>query len=146
MAARKKKKNWAAIKTLYLTGSTPLEIEAVYDVTSKQVRDKAYRDGWGDKKTTICDKIVNDVQEDLRSLCNVTIRVHTDFMLKLQSQMDQITNPYLFDGERTNSIYQTAMNNSVKLTLNALKEQETEADVGASSIEITFVKPDANPG
>lgn len=142
MAARKKKKNWAAIKTLYLTGSTPLEIESLYEVTSKQVRDKAYRDGWGDKKTTICDKIVNDVQEDLRSLCNVTIRVHTAFMLKLESQMDQLTNPYLFDGERTNSIYQTAMNNAVKLTNNALKEKEAETEGDSSSIEITFKRPE----
>jgi hypothetical protein len=142
--AYKKRPNWKAIEALYLQGVTPSEIESVYDVTSKQVRDKAYKNGWGKTKATISDKIATAVEEDLSALSKLTIKVHTQFMLKLQDQMKEITNPYLLDGERVNSLFQTAMNNSVKLTLNALKEQEQETGEGdAVPIEITFKRPES---
>ena len=141
MAARKKTANWAAIEYLYLQGTTPSEIADVYDVTSKQVRDRAYRSGWRKTKATISDKIASDVAEESAALVKLTIRVHTRFMQKLDDQIDDITNPFLTDGERTNSLFQTAMNNAVKITLNALKDQDDEKDGEAQDVEVVFKKP-----
>ena len=128
MASRKKKANWEAIRALYLQGVTPTEISNDYDVTSKQVRDRCYREKWKLTRATISDKIASDVHDELKSLSTITIRVHMRFMQQLEEQMDKITNPYLLDGERTNSLYQTAMNNSVKLTQAILKDQPIDEE------------------
>lgn len=122
--AKKKPVNWTVIKTRYLQGEKPKDIAVDYGLTSKQVRDKAYLEDWLRQKESINDKIAIVVEDDLRTLCDVTLRVHTKFMQNLEGQIGEIQNPYLFDGERTNSLFQTAMNNSVKLMLAALKAKE----------------------
>lgn len=122
-----KKPNWPAIKTRYLNGELPSRIASDYGLTAKQVSDKAHQQGWTRKKSEIIGNVESFVENDLKALCDVTLRVHTRFMTKLEGQLDEISNPYLFDGERPNSLYQTAMNNSVKLMQSYLAaKQEAE--------------------
>lgn len=122
-----KKPNWPAIKTRYLNGELPSRIASDYDLTAKQISDKAFQQGWTRKKSEIIEKVETNVENDLQALSAVTLRVHAKFMHKLESQLPYITNPYLFDGEKPNSLYQTAMNNSVKLMQSYLAaKQEAE--------------------
>jgi uncharacterized protein YjcR len=116
--------NWAAIKAGYLQGATPKALAEQYGVSPKQVSNKAQAEGWVSKKQQISANVADHVENDLKALCDVTLRVHTKFMRKLEGQLKEITNPYLLDGERTNSLYQTAMNKSVKLMLAAMKGPE----------------------
>jgi hypothetical protein len=105
------------------------------------VTNKAFKESWGRQKETIKANVSESIQNDLKELSDLTFAVHKEFMRNLQGQMNTITNPYLFDGERTNSLFQTAMNNSVKLILAAMKTKEDE-----DSEEITpgfSVTPDA---
>jgi len=60
----------------------------------------------------------------LEQLKEVTIDVHLEFMQNLKGQIKTIQNPYLFDGERTNSLFQTAMNNSVKVLMAVMKAED----------------------
>lgn len=122
--AKKKKLNWVAIKKRYLLGERPRVIAEDYDLTAKQISDKASYDGWVRKKTEVFEKIVDEIEDDLQALCNVTLRVHRRFMENLEGQIKDITNPYLFDGEKTNSLFQTAMNNATKLTQAVLKSRD----------------------
>jgi hypothetical protein len=64
----------------------------------------------------------------LEQLKDVTLEVHLEFMNNLKGQIKDIQNPFLFDGERTNSLFQTAMNNSVKVVMAAMKAQEEDDD------------------
>jgi hypothetical protein len=66
------------------------------------------------------------LQEKMFKLQDATIDVHLEFMQNLKGQIKDIQNPYLFDGERTNSLFQTAMNNAVKVLLAGMKQQEAE--------------------
>jgi hypothetical protein len=121
---QKRPPNWFAIQKRYLANEPPSEIEKDYEVTAKAIRNKAYREDWKEQRETIKDSIVTDVADELKALCRITIRVHRRFMEKLDGMDDEITNPYLFDGEKTNSLFQTAMNNAVKLVQSALKDSD----------------------
>lgn len=139
--AKKKAVNWVAIKKRYLTGEPPKDIAKDYGLTAKQVSEKAYSEGWTRKKAEISENIANHVENDLKELSELTFAVHKEFMRNLKGQIKDITNPYLFDGERTNSLFQTAMNNSVKLILAAMKAQD---DTGPEEEPAGFnVAPDA---
>ncbi len=125
--------NWVAIKKRYLKGEKPKDIAADYGLTAKQVSDKSQREGWKRKKEEISEKIQAVVEDDLKELCDLTIQVHKEFMRNLKGQIKNITNPYLLDGERTNSLFQTAMNNSVKVMMGAMKMQEEKQEDGAQT-------------
>lgn len=123
-----KKVNWPAIKKRYLLGEKPKDIGPEFGLTAKQISDKAKRDDWKRKKDEISEKVENSVQNDLKELVDITIAVHREFMQKLRGQMQDISNPYLFDGERTNSLFQTAMNNATKLTMATFKGEDQSVD------------------
>lgn len=124
---RKKAVNWVEIKKRYLMGEQPMKIAEDYNVSKKAIQNKAFKEGWTKERDAIKEEVASQVKSDLQELCDVTLRVHTKFMQRLETQMHYIENPYLFDGERPNSLFQTAMNNSVKVMLAAMKaEQEPE--------------------
>lgn len=62
-----KKIPWEKIKKRYLTGEKPATIAADYGLTSKQVRDKAHRGGWGDIKSTIVDEIATEIVAQVKT-------------------------------------------------------------------------------
>lgn len=126
--ARKKAVNWAVIKKRYLSGESPKSIAEDYGIEPKAITNKAYREEWGRQREIIQDNIIASVENDLKDLVSVTIAVHREFMHNLKGQAKEITNPYLFDGERTNSLFQTAMNNAVKLTQAVLKSQQDNSE------------------
>lgn len=61
-----KKINWPEIKKRYLQGDKPATIATEYGLTSKQVRDKAYREGWGTQKATLCDEISAKIATEIK--------------------------------------------------------------------------------
>jgi hypothetical protein len=126
--AKKKTVNWAAIKKRWLTGESAKSIADDYGITARAITDKAYRENWGREKATIHENIANHVENDLKELSDLTFAVHKEFMRNLKGHIGEITNPYLLDGERTNSLFQTAMNNSVKLILAAMKAKDDPED------------------
>ena len=133
---KKKPPNWADIKTRrVVNGESWDAIRAVYDVPLSTLKSKASREGWRNDAQQVATELRESAKSQLKELCDVTLRVHLKFMKGLEPQIADIQNPYLFDGERTNSLYQTAMNNSVKLMLAALKaeEEKPEDEQAASS-------------
>ena len=138
---RKKPVDWLKIKARYYKGEKPKEIAPDFGVTPKQISDRATREGWTRKRSQMNEKIDEKIQslveDDLAELCQITVEVHKEFMRNLKGQMADITNPYLFDGERTNSLFQTAMNNSVKVFLAAIKAQEDKQQ--AEGPQIFFI-------
>lgn len=136
--------DWNKIQARYLAHEPPVDILKDYDVTAKQISNKAYQEGWTEKRQQIKEKISELVENDLKDLCDITIRVHANFMRKLEGMMGDVTNPYLFDGERVNGLFQSAMNNSVKLAQSYLKD-DNEGSVHisgteAGTVEIVFKK------
>lgn len=75
----KKPVPWAKIKAEYLQGATPKQLAETYGVTSKQVRDKAYKESWGRQKAIIDDKtttkIIEKVTLDTNELLNAYKRI-----------------------------------------------------------------------
>lgn len=135
----KKKVNWIAIQKRWLQDESSESIAQDYEgLTGNAIRVRASKQKWQKQKDTIRNNIVSDVEDDLKALCNVTLRVHKAFMEKLEGQLEQISNPYLLDGERTNSLYQTAMNNSFKVMIAAIKNQETEPDEEPAGFEVSL--------
>lgn len=133
---KKKPPNWADIKTRrVVNGESWDAITAIYDVPLSTLQSRASREGWRKETQEFAKNLRESVEDELKALCSVTMRVHRKFMENLEPQIADIQNPYLFDGERTNSLFQTAMNNSVKLMLAALKteEEKPEDEQAASS-------------
>lgn len=126
MADDKKHIPWLEIKARYMRGEFPRDIAPDYGITRRQISDKAHNEGWVAHKNRIRDAITEHAENDLKELSDLTFAVHKDFMRTLKGQMKDITNPYLFDGERTNSLFQTAMNNSVKLIIAAMKSKDDD--------------------
>jgi len=132
---QKKPINWAAIKKRYLQGEKPKDIAEAYGLTAKQVSDKANKESWTRKKAEICEKIEIEVEDDLKALCSATIKVHRNFMERMltkgqdgQDMIKALEHPFLTDGEKVNSLFQTAMNNSVKVYLAAIKAQDDDPE------------------
>lgn len=130
--------DWVAIQSRYLSGELVTNLAKEYGISEKSISNKAYRNAWRKTKEQIKENVAAHVEADLKALCNVTIRVHTAFMLKLETLLPEITNPYLFDGERTNSLFQTAMNNAVKLTTNALKDGDGDTDTEPAGFNVSL--------
>lgn len=60
--------NWPAIKKRYLQGEKPKKIAADYDLTAKQISDKASKDKWTRKKAEIVEKVAVKVENELDAL------------------------------------------------------------------------------
>jgi len=144
MATKKKKVNWPAIKKRYLNDELPSKIAPDYEgLTANAISQKACYEGWREIKKQIFQKVEDDIYKELKKLSNITIRVHTKFMQKLEGQMKDIQNPYLFDGERVNGLFQTAMNNSVKLTQSSMKaDEENPEEEATPGFHISLDAPD----
>ncbi len=135
----KKALNWTEIEVRYKTGERPVDIAKDYrDCTSKKIRDKAFSGGWARHKTTITDSMVADAiasyKDELAGLASDNIRILRKIMRTLEKQVDSMENVYLFDGERVNGLFQTALNNATKITI-ALDCQE---DATAQGKPTTF--------
>lgn len=116
--------NWTEIEARYRCGEPPREIAKDYkDCTAAKISYKASVNNWTKEKTNKSnekvDSLVSSFYERVRTkldaLTERNIDVSCKFMEKLEDQMDAITNPFLTDGERNNSLFQTAMNNATKL-------------------------------
>lgn len=126
---------WVEIKARYLAGESPKDIGADYGLTGGQISDKAYANGWAKVKTEISESVVAAVEDDIKALCTATIKVHRKFMERmLQKDQDDkdiiqaLDHAFLTDGERVNSLFQTAMNNSVKILQAHLKITEDNGE------------------
>lgn len=132
---KKKLLNWTDIQVLYESGTPNRIICQQYDVNTKQISNRANREGWRRSKIEKKQEILETAHETqlntLAELCSLTDRVHLDFMRKFyqkaendQTILDQITNPYLFDGEKVNTLFNTAMNNATKIRMAQFKQVE----------------------
>jgi len=128
-AKKSKPPNWVDIKARYLKGEKPKDIAPDFGLTAKQISEKANYEGWVQKKARISEKVEEKTENAILSLkdlafklAEANLRVHLAFVDKLAEadMMATIQNPYLFDGERVNSLFQTAMNNATKLTQGVL--------------------------
>lgn len=130
--AKKKPPNWEDIKTRYVVnGEKPGDIAKVYDVSAKTISNRASEEKWGEERGILGKEIRSEAEGDLKALCRATITVHRKFMERMLQQdadgkdmIRALEHPFLTDGERTNSLFQTAMNNSVKVMLAAMREQD----------------------
>lgn len=143
----KRNLNWTEIEARYKSGEKPVHIAKDYkDCTASKISLKATRSGWVKEKEQLCNSIASEAIEathtELKELCNITTRLHLKFMKKLEENMHEITNPYLLDGERVNSLYQTAMNNATKIML-ALYGKDDDVKKSVDRITVEFKRPDA---
>lgn len=121
--------NWEEIKTRYIVnGEKPGDIAKDYNVTAKTISNEASENKWREERRNLGKELREITKSELKDLCTSTVRVHAKFMAQLEGQIEDIQNPYLFDGERTNSLFQTAMNNSVKILINCIKEDEDTSE------------------
>lgn len=143
--AKKKPPNWEDIKTRYIVnGEKPGDIAKVYDVSAKTISNRASEEKWGEERGILGKEIRAEAEDDLKALCRATITVHRKFMERMlqtgedgKDMIKALEHPFLTDGERTNSLFQTAMNNSVKVMLAAMKEQEDGQDEEPPGFNIT---------
>jgi hypothetical protein len=134
-----KKVNWVEVKKRYLQGEKPKDIAVDYEgLTSDKISQKAKRDVWKPEKDNLSQKVGEVVQNELKEFCDITLAVHKEFMMNLQGQLQTITNPYLFDGERTNSLFQTAMNNATKIYLATLKGEEANIEEEPAGFNVSL--------
>lgn len=71
---------WLNLKAEYLLGATPKELAKKYNLTSKQVRDKANRENWANEKATIRDKTRQNLQNKIDGLLNKVLDVLSEVM------------------------------------------------------------------
>lgn len=69
----KKVTPWHKIKAEYLQGVTPKELSLKYNLSDKTIREKASKEGWTKEKTTICNKMQQNIQERINSLTNLAL-------------------------------------------------------------------------
>lgn len=128
--AKKKAPNWEEIKTRYVVGwEKPADIAKDYNVIAQTISNRASKEKWNEERLETGKEIREIQKEKLKELTELNLDVHIQFLKKLKSSsmMDMISNPFLFDGERTNSLFQTAMNNATRIALGQMKAQEEEA-------------------
>lgn len=144
---RKKPPNWEDIKTRRtISGESWDDIQKVYDVPLSTLKNRASREKWKYEAIQIGTEIRESIKQDLKELCRENIQLHLDFLKKLReadadgkTMLDFIQNPFLFDGERVNSLFQTAMNNATKLTQSVIKvEAEEEGEDVTPGFNVTL--------
>lgn len=133
----KKARNETEIEARYKAGESPREIAKDYrNTTGDNISKMAYRNGWKREKDKIREEHVGSAIETQKStleeLCSLTEQIHFEFIGKLKAKrddgttmMDDIQNPFLFEGERVNSLFQTVLNNATKILLAKLKYEES---------------------
>lgn len=69
----KKTTPWTKIKAEYLSGVTPKELADKYDLTAKQISDKANKDKWVEVKAEICEKVRESTAEKISRITNLAL-------------------------------------------------------------------------
>ena len=69
----KKTTPWTKIKAEYLSGVTPKELADKYDLTAKQISDKANKDKWVEGKAEICEKVRESTAEKISRITNLAL-------------------------------------------------------------------------
>lgn len=137
--------DWGEIERRYVVlNEKPADIAKDYDMPIDRLYQAVTRRGWVQKKQKNNQTLRDELAERMRRLSTLTFDVLIQFSEKMQTQMHHIENPYLFDGERVNSLYQTGMNNAVKLTLESIKasndtgeaENSESGFIGVPSVDI----------
>ena len=65
---------WNSIKAEYLKGVTPKELAIKYELTAKQVSDKANKENWTRKKSEISENLEDRVQKELEEITTLGIK------------------------------------------------------------------------
>lgn len=141
--AGKKVKNWTEIEARYKLGESPVDIAKDYrDCNSTMIRSRASRGDWmqqrDEMRHTVAEAVAKDYSDDLEKLCKKSISVYLEFMNKLSDNMDMITNPYLFDGEKTNPLFQTAMKEAGSIFRMVYGYVQEKKPVDAEPITVQF--------
>lgn len=64
---------WNKIKAEYLQGGTPKELAQKYNITAKQVSDKASKEKWVNEKALICENILENTKNKISNLTNLAL-------------------------------------------------------------------------
>lgn len=64
---------WLKIKAEYLQGVSPKELAQNYNITAKQIHNKANRDKWTAERESIEEKTREDVKEKIKDLTNLAL-------------------------------------------------------------------------
>lgn len=78
--AQRKTTPWIKIKAEYLQGATPKELADKYNLTAKQVTNKANRDKWVTEKEIIQDKTRESIENKIQTYSNEAIEVLREVM------------------------------------------------------------------
>lgn len=74
MAAKSQKVTpWVQIKAEYLQGAFPKELAAKYNITAKQISDKANKEKWVAAKAEICEKVREKAESQLDRITNLAL-------------------------------------------------------------------------
>ena len=71
---------WTKIKAEYLQGATPKELAKKYNLTAKQITNKANRDKWVSEKEIIQNKTRESIQSKIEKLSNNALEVLSEVM------------------------------------------------------------------
>lgn len=129
MAAKSQKITpWVQIKAEYLQGAFPKELAAKYNITAKQISDKANKEKWVAAKAEICEKVRE----------------------KAESQVDRITNLALerleevltMDLIKTNDLI-AAIGKAIEISgLKSSKQEITGKDGAPLAVKKVFITPE----
>lgn len=71
--ANKKTTPWNNIKSEYLHGVTPKELGEKYNLTAKQISDKANKEGWVAEKSKISENVREKSQQKIDRLTSIAL-------------------------------------------------------------------------
>lgn len=144
-----KKISWPAIKKRYLAGEKPNEIAKDYGITSKQVRDKASREGWGALKATLCDEIATEVRQQAKAEISQTTTLMGSIYTQILQNINETMSTIKPTRERGQDIpeayhleaFKQGIKHHFKMEAEAAKNQPTGEKPG-----INIIAPDADQG
>ncbi len=64
---------WVKIKAEYLQGAFPKELAKKYNITAKQISDKANKEKWVNEKSKICEKVRENVESQVGRITNLAL-------------------------------------------------------------------------
>lgn len=128
--------NWPEIKSRYLNGELPVEIAKDFDgLTSKVIRDKAYRDDWGRQKAAIDDSVADLVFDELKQVTSMAMEITklhlTDYLGRLQDELTgkQLMNPFVSKEYQFHPGLKIAFAEALKGALSNNEQDEQPKDV-----------------
>lgn len=77
----KKATPWVKIKAEYLQGATPKELAEKYNLTAKQISDKANRNEWVEEKSKIQEKVRENAESQVERITNLTLKRLEDVLM-----------------------------------------------------------------